>query len=172
MTEGFRTPVAEILRRAGHIVVTASNGVEGVALYRSSPDLFHVVLTDLRMPTMDGYQLVELLRETNSTMKIICMSGGLAKRIPANTEFVAEAIRGECALCMRWIGYCTKACMERQVSQLSVRPRCFALWCAGIWISSIEAKAQDTVHGQVKLKTDREISGSRPTSLPDSMERD
>lgn len=96
--EGFRTPVAEILRRAGHIVVTASNGVEGVALYRSSPDLFHVVLTDLRMPTMDGYQLVELLRETNSTMKIICMSGGLAKRIPANTEFLQKPF-GASALC-------------------------------------------------------------------------
>jgi two-component system cell cycle sensor histidine kinase/response regulator CckA len=96
--EGFRTAGAEILRRAGHTVVTAYNGVEGVARYRSSPDLFHVVLTDLQMPTMDGYQLVELVRETNSRVKIICMSGGIAKRIPANTEFLQKPFRAS-ALC-------------------------------------------------------------------------
>ena len=96
--EGFRTPVAEILRRAGHTVVTAYNGVEGVACYRSYPDLFHVILTDLQMPTMDGYQLVELVRETNSRVKIICMSGGIAKRLPANTEFLQKPF-GASALC-------------------------------------------------------------------------
>src|ERR1700751_6454778 len=89
----FRTPVAEILRRDGHRAFTAANGAEGVALYRSSPHLFHIVLTDLQMPTMDGNQLVELVRETNSRAKIICMSGGIAKRIPANTEFLQKPFR-------------------------------------------------------------------------------
>ena len=91
--ETFRSPIADILRRAGHTVLTASIGAEGVALYRSSPDLFQIVLTDLQMPTMDGHQLVELVRETNSRAKIICMSGGIAKRIPANTEFLRKPFR-------------------------------------------------------------------------------
>ena len=88
--EMFRTPVAEMLRRAGHVVVTASNGVEGVALFRSSPDRFSVILTDLQMPEMDGYQLVNLVRETSSRTRIICMSGGTVKSIPANTELLRK----------------------------------------------------------------------------------
>ena len=72
------------------IVVTASNGVEGVALFRSSPDRFTVILTDLQMAEMDGYQLVNLVRETSSCTKVICMSGGMVESIPANTEFLRK----------------------------------------------------------------------------------
>lgn len=88
--ELFRGQIAGMLRRAGHTVVIASNGAEGIALYRSSPDLFHIVLTDLEMPTMDGYQLVELVHETNGKAKIICMTGGIAKRLRATTEFLQK----------------------------------------------------------------------------------
>ena len=105
--EAFRTTIAKLLRRAGHTVVTASNAVEGVALYRSSPGLFHIVLTDLQMPTMDGQQLVELVREANNRAKIICMSGGIAKRIPANTEFLQKPFLAK-ALC---------ACVDKLLHQ-------------------------------------------------------
>jgi CheY-like chemotaxis protein len=66
--------IATMLRKAGHIVVTA-NGVETVALFRSSRDRFDLILIDLRMPVMDGHQLVKLVRETNNRAKIVCMSG-------------------------------------------------------------------------------------------------
>jgi DNA-binding NtrC family response regulator len=88
--EGLRTSLAKILRRAGHTVVTGSNGLEGIALYRSSPDVFDIVVTDLEMPTLDGYQLMKLVLESNNGAKIICMSGGIAKAIPANAKFLQK----------------------------------------------------------------------------------
>ena len=88
--EAKRYSITKILQRAGHTVFTASNGLEGVALFRSSPDLFDIILTDLQMPTMDGHQLVKLVRETLASAKIICMSGYTDKPTPANTEFLRK----------------------------------------------------------------------------------
>lgn len=88
--EAFRTPITKMLQRAGHNVVTASNGAEGVAIFRSSPYRIDIVLTDLQMPTMDGDQLVKLVRETSPSAKIICMSGNTNRPIPANTEFLRK----------------------------------------------------------------------------------
>jgi hypothetical protein len=52
--EAIRQLVSVVLEAAGHEVIAASNGVEGIALFRSSPDRFALILTDLKMPVMDG----------------------------------------------------------------------------------------------------------------------
>jgi hypothetical protein len=52
--EAIRQLVSVVLEAAGHEVIVASNGVEGIALFRSSPDRFALILTDLKMPVMDG----------------------------------------------------------------------------------------------------------------------
>ena len=96
--EIIRTPVARILRRAGFTVVTASSGLEGLALFRSSPDRFDIIITDIQMPIMDGHQLVKLVRETSAGVKIICMSSCMGKPIPANTEFLQKPFQMK-ALC-------------------------------------------------------------------------
>ncbi len=88
--EAIRTPIVKILQKAGHTVFAASNGLEGVALFRSSPDRFDIVLTDIQMPTMDGHQLVKLVRETRASAKIICMSGYTDKPTPPNTVFLRK----------------------------------------------------------------------------------
>lgn len=86
----IRTLIALILRSAGHAVIAASNGVEGVAVFRSSPDRFDIILTDLTMPVMNGHQLVKLVRQTSASAKIICMSGYTDEPIPARTEFLQK----------------------------------------------------------------------------------
>lgn len=85
-----RELISAILRSAGHDVVPASNGLEGISLFRSSPDRFDLVLTDLQMPTMNGHQFVRLARETKPWAKIICMSGFTSEAIPENTEFLQK----------------------------------------------------------------------------------
>ena len=44
-------------------------------LFSLPPRRFDLILTDIRMPVMDGIQLVHLVRETRPTAKIVCMSG-------------------------------------------------------------------------------------------------
>src|SRR5260370_33959350 len=51
-----------LLKSAGHTVIEASDGLEALALAsRTLPDL---VISDILMPTLDGYELVRQMRET------------------------------------------------------------------------------------------------------------
>jgi CheY-like chemotaxis protein len=86
----IRTIVTAVLEREGHHVVIASNGLEGISLFRSSPERFDRILTDLKMPVMDGHQMIELIRETSPGAKIICMSGYSEKSLPADVEFLQK----------------------------------------------------------------------------------
>jgi CheY-like chemotaxis protein len=53
--------LAAVLRSGGHTVVEASDGVDALALIaRASPDL---IISDILMPTIDGYELVRRIRE-------------------------------------------------------------------------------------------------------------
>ncbi len=50
------------LERHGYTVLEAENGAEGLRLCLDNPDL-RLVITDLMMPGMDGFQLIEAIRE-------------------------------------------------------------------------------------------------------------
>jgi DNA-binding response OmpR family regulator len=73
----LRTSIEEVLRVAGHDVIGAGDGVQGVALYRERrPDL---VITDIFMPEQDGLGVIlELANEGG--VKVIAMSGGGQRR--------------------------------------------------------------------------------------------
>ncbi len=67
--------VAVTLEAHGHEVVTASDGIEALEKLRTvRPDL---VLLDITMPNMDGYQLCKILRTNDSTkhVPIVMLSG-------------------------------------------------------------------------------------------------
>ncbi len=50
-----------ILEKECYRVVEASNGSEALEICRNSPEI-HIIVTDVRMPGMDGYELVRALR--------------------------------------------------------------------------------------------------------------
>jgi len=79
-----------ILVSAGYRVLTAANGVEEVALYRSYTTQIDLVITDLNMPVLDGYQAVLLIHETKPDAKIICMTGYAGQPVPDCTKFLAK----------------------------------------------------------------------------------
>jgi CheY-like chemotaxis protein len=54
--------VAASLNMKGFRVVTASDGVE--ALERMPAEKFDLIITDLNMPDMDGFEFIRTLRET------------------------------------------------------------------------------------------------------------
>jgi DNA-binding response OmpR family regulator len=59
----IRGLVRELLERAGYEVVEGANGREGLrTLYSSSPDL---VLLDVSMPELDGWQTLERIRDVS-----------------------------------------------------------------------------------------------------------
>lgn len=71
---GVRRSIAGILERAGHEVLEAEDGAEGVALAAiERPDL---VLVDMLMPQKDGLETLDALNAALPGLKTIAMSGG------------------------------------------------------------------------------------------------
>lgn len=56
-------------------VITASNGIEAVAIYAEHYEQISLVLTDMMMPSMDGPTTIKTLKKINSKVKIIAVSG-------------------------------------------------------------------------------------------------
>ncbi|WP_193197070.1 response regulator [Nostoc sp. MG11] len=55
--------------------ITASDGIEAIALYAEHRDKIFLVLTDMVMPSMDGLTTIRTLRKINPDVKIIAVSG-------------------------------------------------------------------------------------------------
>ena len=60
------------LRRKGHLVETASNGIEAAA--KLDTISVQAVITDLKMPGMDGLELLQHVRRTNPALPVVVLS--------------------------------------------------------------------------------------------------
>jgi two-component system, NtrC family, response regulator AtoC len=71
--DAIRSLLRDTLEHAGHTLIEARNGAEGLDLFRQAgADL---VLTDMVMPGTDGLDVVRGLRDMASLVKIIAISG-------------------------------------------------------------------------------------------------
>jgi CheY-like chemotaxis protein len=71
--ESVREVISRVLQLAGHQVTVADDGSTALReIQQSPPDL---LLTDLHMPTLDGFKLLEAVRKVSTPMKIIVFSG-------------------------------------------------------------------------------------------------
>ncbi|MEH2559795.1 two-component system chemotaxis sensor kinase CheA [Bradyrhizobium algeriense] len=71
----FRNMLAPVLKAAGYKVRVAVNAQEGLSALRSGHN-YDVVLTDIEMPDMNGFEFAEVIRADHnlSTMPIIALS--------------------------------------------------------------------------------------------------
>lgn len=71
-----RTIFSEVFKNEGYRVLEATNGREAYDLMMGSDDSVNVVLTDLRMPIMDGLELATLLKNNPrfSSIPIVLLS--------------------------------------------------------------------------------------------------
>ncbi len=72
----FATGLSKLLRRRGFEVEVASNAATGLAL--ATRDRFDVALLDVKMPGMDGIQLLTEIKRVAPSIQVILMTGHLS----------------------------------------------------------------------------------------------
>ena len=76
-----RNLVQLMLAQEGYVLLTASDGQEALELFEAFKDPIHLLLTDVRMPRLDGLTLAERVRAERADTKIIVMSAETAGTI-------------------------------------------------------------------------------------------
>ena len=70
----FNLMLKSALEIKGYEVETAANGKEGKALYQNKK--YDVIITDILMPDVDGYEVILDLRRMGMSDRTIAVSGG------------------------------------------------------------------------------------------------
>ena len=73
--ESVRTLAARALERAGHMIDIAADGAQGLALIRAARGGYDLVVSDIRMPEMDGIAMAKAASSLFPAMKILLMTG-------------------------------------------------------------------------------------------------
>ncbi|HUE44153.1 MAG TPA: HAMP domain-containing protein [Candidatus Sulfotelmatobacter sp.] len=101
--------LSSVLERRGMIVLTAGTGREAISTLESTPDVA-IVLMDIMMPEMDGYETMQVLRQNPALRRLPiialtakamkgdrekCLEAGASEYLakPVNTEQLLAALR-------------------------------------------------------------------------------
>ena len=85
------TVLSDMLRSEGHAVTTATNGEEALALF--DPALHSVVITDLGMPRMNGWEVAERVKTRSPTTAVFILTGwGESVSAHESSQFVDRVI--------------------------------------------------------------------------------
>lgn len=72
---GIRVFTKMLLGIAGYAVVTATDGEEALQLYEQHHSHIVLLVTDVAMPNMNGFELVERVLQINPDLPVLFMSG-------------------------------------------------------------------------------------------------
>jgi two-component system cell cycle sensor histidine kinase/response regulator CckA len=71
----IRNIVRTALEQEGYFVLAACDGEEALAISRAYAGLIHMLLSDIKMPRMDGLELRKQILSERPGIKILLMSG-------------------------------------------------------------------------------------------------
>ena len=84
------TIIRQALSKPGYSVETAQQGVDGIRKFQDNN--YDVVITDINMPGLNGYEVIEHIRKSDrASTPVIAISGGPVKLEKANCNaFVSK----------------------------------------------------------------------------------
>jgi CheY-like chemotaxis protein len=71
--DAIRETVADVLTKGGALVVMARDGDEAIAMIRNQP--FDLILSDIRMPGKNGYDVFSAAKQANVQVPVILITG-------------------------------------------------------------------------------------------------
>lgn len=83
-----RIIVQGLLEDSGITIDMAENGQEAVDLFLQNPDRYDLMLVDIQMPLLDGFEVTRRIRVTNSKIPVIALTASAMKE---DVERAAQA---------------------------------------------------------------------------------
>src|SRR2546425_525678 len=71
----MRAAAQQLLSKVGYRVVTAADGQQRLGAYRAHRATLHLVITDVVMPKLSGFELYEVIRGESRGLSVLFMSG-------------------------------------------------------------------------------------------------
>lgn len=71
----------EMLEAEGYRVITATDGSQAVNLYRNEREKVSLVLSDMGLPSMGGWEVLRQLKAINPMVKVILSSGFMDTKV-------------------------------------------------------------------------------------------
>lgn len=90
--EPIRRLCKEILESAKYTVLTAEDGLEAINVFQENKDLVSLVILDMIMPNLSGYETLRRLRAIEPSLKVI-LSSGFSKEVDVRWS-EEKAVRG------------------------------------------------------------------------------
>jgi DNA-binding response OmpR family regulator len=103
-----QTQTVKMLKSFFKNICIANNGKIGLELF-SKNDSYHLIITDIKMPVVDGLSLIEYVRKTNKKIPIIVLSAH------DNTDFLIRTINAGID------GYILKPYTLKQISETLIK---------------------------------------------------
>ncbi|MEA3353999.1 MAG: response regulator [Campylobacterota bacterium] len=77
-----------LLEHSGIKIDIVNNGKEAVDIYNKNSEIYELILMDLQMPIMDGYEATKLIREENKDIPIIALTANAMKEDVEKTKSI------------------------------------------------------------------------------------
>ncbi len=71
--DALRTVLSSELEGEGYKVASASDGAEAIDILKK--DEFDLILLDIKMPNVDGFEVLKFVKETHPDTKVIMLTG-------------------------------------------------------------------------------------------------
>jgi PAS domain S-box-containing protein len=90
--EGIRSLASEVLEGRGYTVLKANNGVEALEICERHPAVIHLLVTDVVMPKMGGWQLAQRVTAARPDVGVLYMSGYTAESVGQRGVLAADTV--------------------------------------------------------------------------------
>lgn len=71
--DALRTVLSSELEGEGYKVAAAADGADAISILKNQ--IFDLILLDIKMPNVDGFEVLKFVKETNPETKVIMLTG-------------------------------------------------------------------------------------------------
>lgn len=79
-----------VLEAAGFHVIPCTSGAEAIKVFHTYEDEINTVITDYKMPEINGLELIQTLRMHQPSIKTILISGNFSSDLPNNITLLRK----------------------------------------------------------------------------------